>query len=341
MCSRNFTDPVKALLLPSAKTHERVCDKLKQMLTAWDESFKTDSQLRLIHNTITSLQDQGVKFEQPGQGSGGAQAAASQSSSSQAATSKEEDDLARAIAESLQMAGGGSGSGSGPAPAAASQPAATPKRNINRKAKAMYEFEAKEQNELSLAPGEIIIVMDDSDPNWWSAQNTRGEQGFFPSGFVTFDLAALTPQEQQAQQQQQQLQQQQQEQQQMQQQQIQMRMQQQQQQEEAAAAAAAAPRIEPSKLENLLELVENLVPGGDQREAEVSALTAECDQMMCDWRSTALPALGHVAALLSRCRWKGTPAPLPLLSTLPSCLPSRLAHARRTRRPQAVDPTGD
>jgi len=51
-------------------------------------------------------------------------------------------------------------------------------------AKAMFEFVGEAEGDLSFSVGEIINVIDQSDPNGWWVGELGGQQGAFPSNFV-------------------------------------------------------------------------------------------------------------------------------------------------------------
>ncbi|KAM9984535.1 hypothetical protein ACTFIY_008973 [Dictyostelium cf. discoideum] len=52
-------------------------------------------------------------------------------------------------------------------------------------AKALYDYNGENEGDLSFREGDIITILDQSDPDgWWQGSLPTGEQGFFPSNFV-------------------------------------------------------------------------------------------------------------------------------------------------------------
>ncbi|XP_077010805.1 signal transducing adapter molecule 1 isoform X3 [Tamandua tetradactyla] len=187
VCSRDFASEVSNVL---NKGHPKVCEKLKALMVEWTDEFKNDPQLSLIAAMIKNLKEQGVSF--PAVGSQAAeQAKASPALAAKdpgaAANNKEEEDLAKAIELSLKE------QRQQPTPLSSLYPSTsnllTNHQHEGRKVRAIYDFEAAEDNELTFKAGEIITVIDDSDPNWWKGETHQG-LGLFPSNFVTADLTA-------------------------------------------------------------------------------------------------------------------------------------------------------
>jgi len=51
-------------------------------------------------------------------------------------------------------------------------------------AKALYDYDAENPDDLSFKEGDIIMVLDQSDPSGWWEGEIGGKTGFFPSNFV-------------------------------------------------------------------------------------------------------------------------------------------------------------
>ncbi|XP_070209310.1 signal transducing adapter molecule 1-like isoform X2 [Littorina saxatilis] len=205
ICSRDFTSECRTLI--NQKAHPKVAQKLKFLIKRWSElpEFKDDAALSLIPALYEGLRKDGAAFEDPDQGP--------KKSTDPAQIAKEEDDIAKAIALSLREAEkGGKAGGSALYPTASNYPSVSDSsysrpreirkhqhvhfedgtvlnsRKVLYSVRALYDFEAAEDNELTFQAGELISVTDDSDPNWWKGFNHRGD-GLFPANFVTADLS--------------------------------------------------------------------------------------------------------------------------------------------------------
>lgn len=214
IASREFENEYNKLL---QKSHPQVNKKLRESLKKWAENeFKSDPQLNLIPSLYNKLRNTGLDFsfeEQP------KRTVQLSKDPNVVQSQEEEDQIAKAIELSLKDAGGSSPHNNSSASAYSSNANASssagtsslyPSTNVSamgavaaggsgavvkeqRKVRALYDFVAAEDNELTFNDGEIIFIIDDSDPNWWKGSNQRGE-GLFPANFVTTDLS-LDPQQ--------------------------------------------------------------------------------------------------------------------------------------------------
>ncbi|XP_031623780.1 signal transducing adapter molecule 1 [Contarinia nasturtii] len=198
IASRDFETEFQRLM---AKAIPSVAQKMRISLKKWAENeFKMDPQLNLIPSLYQKLKSEGADFsdttiETP--------KPVVSKDPNVVSSQQEEDDIAKAIELSLKeknegvkttTAASASSSSSFLSlyPSMNESAKSSPKhqqKKDGRKVRALYDFEAAEDNELTFFSGEIIYVLDDSDSNWWTGYNDRGE-GLFPSNFVTADLNA-------------------------------------------------------------------------------------------------------------------------------------------------------
>lgn len=184
-----------------------VAEKARILVKKWVENeCAKDSSLSMIESLYKDLLEQGFSFDNDPTL---AKKVPIISNDPNVVTSDQEQaDIARAIALSLQESGGNkqqnstkTNNNSYPTLSSADfnsninlqnssghQPAA-----LTKQARALYDFEAAEDNEISFSAGEMINVCDDSDQNWWRGVNCRGVNGLFPASFVTTDLTQEQP----------------------------------------------------------------------------------------------------------------------------------------------------
>ncbi|RDD39520.1 Signal transducing adapter molecule 2 [Trichoplax sp. H2] len=225
ICTRPLSLEIRNII--QKHSNAAVGNKMKELLQKWAHMLKDDPKVTLIPTLYNSLKNEGVEFPAftPEIVPGGAASSNPTESPNFTSTSnknqpssdrvalQEDEDLARAIEMSLRDADKTGASHSSHSttvntstPATYSQtstssiypvvkppsPKSLRKELERRKVLALYDFEAAEDNELTFKAGDIISIIDDSDPNWWKGETPHGS-GLFPSNFVTSDLNEPVP----------------------------------------------------------------------------------------------------------------------------------------------------
>jgi len=181
-----FHSDARAILM-GPYSDPRVTIRLKELLASWANEFKSDSRMNGLIRFVDQLRQDGINFAGPQQST---PSASTTSAAPVSASAKEEEDLRKAIQLSLKD--------SQPPPpslypsftaSSTSSPSPKPqaRKSEERKVRAIYDFVAAEDNELSFRAGEVVILLDDSDENWWRGRSHLGE-GLFPASFVSKNL---------------------------------------------------------------------------------------------------------------------------------------------------------
>jgi len=64
------------------------------------------------------------------------------------------------------------------------EPAAAPAGGGGARCKALYDYAAENPGDLAFQEGDLIAIVDDSDPSGWWSGELNGVTGYFPSNFV-------------------------------------------------------------------------------------------------------------------------------------------------------------
>ncbi|XP_046861857.1 signal transducing adapter molecule 1-like isoform X3 [Xenia sp. Carnegie-2017] len=179
VCSRDFVGEVRNLL---RKIHRLAALKLKGMIKEWVKMFKNDPQLSLISILYEELKREKEEFPQ----TLAANITLSSLPAKETATSAEEHDLALSIQMSLNEANSSQSKTPSLYPSVQATSQSTNSMPV-QKVRALYEFNAGEDNEVSFKSGDVIIVTDNSDANWWKGE-VNGRSGLFPTNFVTTNM---------------------------------------------------------------------------------------------------------------------------------------------------------
>uniref|UniRef100_A0A1I7UL97 Signal transducing adapter molecule 1 n=1 Tax=Caenorhabditis tropicalis TaxID=1561998 RepID=A0A1I7UL97_9PELO len=197
--SAQFINELKALCTSSQRL---VAEKMRVTVQKWvDTECKNEPSLSLVTSLHKNLLADGYSFVVDDPKSKTKIIDAKYANDpNYVGSAQEEEAIAKAIAASLadaekqEKAKKSNSSSMYPSTKATSPATQVNSNSVERKVRALYDFEAAESNELSFISGDIITVMDESNPHWWTGR-IGTQQGLFPSSFVTNKLDDLKSKE--------------------------------------------------------------------------------------------------------------------------------------------------
>lgn len=196
-------------IIEDARTETIVRNRIGSLLKQWmeDPEFKDKPQYAMLGATYKRLVGEkgysfidGVSNPSASSGPTATMSVAARKAQDELLAKREEEEFAKAIALSIQEANQSKSHSTSSAtasssiypsmqtPSTATAPVASPAVNGHeKKVKALYDFEAAEDNEVTFKAGDILTITDDSDQHWWKGIN-NGVEGLFPANFVTKNL---------------------------------------------------------------------------------------------------------------------------------------------------------
>ncbi|KAG8193009.1 hypothetical protein JTE90_028129 [Oedothorax gibbosus] len=181
VASNDFITEVRKLL---GKMHPSAAMKIKELIQKWSlEEFKDDPELGIIPSFYYKLKSEGAEFPSTVKEKPSVPVCTDPDAVS---SQEEENDIIKAIEISLKDTGRYNMPSDYSNPGSEFSSKSLPEPI---KVRTLYDFDAEEDNELTIKAGEIVMVLDNSDANWWKGSNHRGE-GLFPANFVSEDLEA-------------------------------------------------------------------------------------------------------------------------------------------------------
>ena len=196
LCTRENINDLKQFILKSQASPalQDGIRALKECMVKWAKAFGEVPQLYLMNVTIVQLKGEGVSFPTDITDNAPPVNMPSPSPNSSRQDVTEEEMIKKAIELSLKETQNKGNSGS--IQASGNQPSIYPTFTADKplstdkelfKVRALYDFEAAEENEITFKTDDIISVTDNTDQNWWKGRTPKSS-GLFPANFVTRQL---------------------------------------------------------------------------------------------------------------------------------------------------------